>query len=161
MTLNLIAWIQNENNSSSDLILKNGDFIVVENKDVRFDVSRRIFEIENKGKKIYSANELKILCLNSTYLLKIQTLNKDENQRTLPMFILVENYGKDTHSELNDLINKTLKNSGYNIDENYKNQILNTLKNDLENILKKKVIKIIGLSILIIAIIIIIRQIVN
>jgi hypothetical protein len=92
--LKLIAWIQHENNSAADLILKNGEFLVVKNEEVRFEVSKQIFEVESKGNKIYSSNELKIVGLNFIYLIKIQTLNKDENQRTLPMFMLIENYEK-------------------------------------------------------------------
>jgi hypothetical protein len=68
---------------------------------------------------------------------------------------------KNAHSELHDLINKTLENSGYSIDENHKKQILKRLQVDLENILKKKVLKIIAFSFLLIIIVLIIKQIIN
>lgn len=156
--LELNVWIQSENNSEPDLILKNGEFVAVKNDEIRSEISQKIFDIDSKGKVIFTSDELKILRLKSTYLVKVQTLNRDENQRSLPMLMLVINYEKNSYTDLNNLIDKTLVNSEYNIDENYKSQILKALKRDLERILKKRAIGIAGLAFLLLILVVIITM---
>jgi len=159
--INLIAWLQNQDNNEKDLILKNGELYTTDNQDVRFEITRNIFEIDTNGKKIFSSNQFNIIKQNSTYLIKLQTLNIDEHGRTMPMLILIQNCDLQTYSELEKIIDKTLNTANYSIEVEQKNTILKTIKNDLENIIKKKGFKILGIILLILALIFIINQIIN
>ncbi len=150
LDFNLSAWIQNPNTEESDLILKNGKFISVESESLRKEISKMMFHIDEKGKEFYASNDLKIIKDKDNkgiYLIKLQTLKLDENGRTMPMMILVENYRENTRSDLQDMIDETLKTSDYEVNKEHIEKILNQLKSDLENNLKKKNIFTIGVGI--------------
>ncbi len=160
--IEIIAWIQNQDNSQRDLILKNGTFVLVSDETIREDATKRMFDIANKGRRIYFDVDFEIIRLKQIYLIKLQTLKQDANGQTLPMMILVENYQKDVESELNVLIDKTLVNSDYEIDPEYINQILGQLKKDLENQIKKKNFLMAGISLIfLITLLIIIKLIIK
>lgn len=146
--LNLIAWIQNPDKTQKDLILNNGAFVVTDEHSTRDEISKKIFDIDSNGKHFYKSNAINIIRFNSTYLIKLQTSKLDENGRSMPMMMLVENYQENSNSELKNLIDITLSNSKYELDNNFVDEILNQLKIDLENLIKKKKMLTIGVGIL-------------
>lgn len=146
--LNLIAWIQNPDKTQKDLILNNGAFVVTDEHNTRDEISEKIFDIDSNGKHFYKSNTLNIIRFNSTYLIKLQTSKLDENGRSMPMMMLVEKYQENLNSELKNLIYMTLSNSKYELDNKFVDEILNQLKIDLENLIKKKKMLTIGVGVL-------------
>lgn len=146
--LNLIAWIQNPDKTQKDLILNNGEFVVVDEHSFRDEISRKIFDIDSNGKHFYKSNTINIIRLNLTYLIKLQTSKLDENGRSMPMMMLVERYKENSNSELKKLIDTTLSNSKYELDNEFVEKMLNELKTDFENLIKKKKILTIGFGVL-------------
>ena len=136
--LNLTTWIQNPDKSQRDFILIDGEFIPTHNLASRSEASEKIFDIESAGGEFYRKNGLRIVRYKSSYLVKLQTSKLDNSGRSMPIIMLVENYGEESDSQLRSVIMKTLEKSKYEIKEDCINQILSQINQNLLNLKKKR-----------------------
>lgn len=133
------AWIQNTDVTKNDFVLKNGQFVEVQED--RDKYVKLLFDIQKESKCIYKIPYLSIFRGKkdkTLFFIDIKADNVDQHNRRVAVIFSVEGYATEHKNQLEKLIDETFSKTNTEVSEENKQKILEILEGTKENILKSE-----------------------
>lgn len=147
--MNYYILTQGVQSSDYNFICKNGAIVNTDNNSQRRDILERINRIENKGFLLTNREAgIKIYKRKRNFVLVLKSTNTDRLNRTVPIYLLFENYTRSADLNLNDILT-LLKDENIKVDNDIFINLQSTLSNKISEFNIKKNIIVITSSVII------------